>query len=183
MNRGQRLVLWGAAVLLVAPHFIKDHRASAPETPAVLFHSRTAAVVRVAGNVEKPGVYVLPHGATLESVTKLTMDGYVPVLPPSYTLNSPLTSGEVVNVTTIGGNKARITLEKLPAWEMVPLGLPLDPDSLTAAEWDYLPRIGPHLAHEILLDRQINGDFGHLEALERVSGIGPKTLQRLKPYF
>lgn len=66
---------------------------------------------------------------------------------------------------------------------MVPLGLPLDPDRLTAAEWEYLPRIGPHLAHNIILDRQNNGDFRRPEALERVSGIGPKTLQLLKPYF
>lgn len=183
MNRGQCLILWGAAALLTVPHFIKDRRNSATETPAVLFYSPTAVVVRVSGNIEKPGIYALSRGATLESVTKMTMPGCAPIFAPAYTRNTPLTGGEVVNVAVVEGNRACITLGILPAWERIPLGLPLDPDILTETEWEYLPRIGPRLAHNIILDRQINGGFGRLEALERVSGIGPATLRRLKSYF
>jgi competence ComEA-like helix-hairpin-helix protein len=39
-----------------------------------------------------------------------------------------------------------------------------------------LPRIGPALAARIVQDREANGSFGSLDALDRVPGIGPAVL-------
>ena len=45
-----------------------------------------------------------------------------------------------------------------------------------------LPRIGPALAARIVADRRINGEFGSLEALQRVRGIGPKLAELLRAH-
>jgi competence protein ComEA len=59
----------------------------------------------------------------------------------------------------------------------------LDPDRASAADWERLPGIGPALAARIVADRTARGPFGGPEGLSRVKGIGPKTVERLRPYF
>ena len=66
--------------------------------------------------------------------------------------------------------------------ESPPLGR-LDVDRATAAEFERLPGIGPALAARIVADRASNGPFGSPGGLLRVRGIGPKTLDRLRPFL
>jgi competence protein ComEA len=57
---------------------------------------------------------------------------------------------------------------------------------INRAEWPeiiQLPGLGKTLAQRILSDRQENGMFRDLEDLERVSGIGPRTLERIRPFL
>jgi competence protein ComEA len=49
-----------------------------------------------------------------------------------------------------------------------------------AAELELLPDVGPALAARILDHRAKHGAFKSLEDLDAVSGIGPKTLEKLK---
>jgi len=53
----------------------------------------------------------------------------------------------------------------------------LDVNTATRAELELLPRIGPALAGRILEARPFSGR----DDLVRVSGIGPRTLERLAP--
>jgi len=53
----------------------------------------------------------------------------------------------------------------------------------TAEELQKLPGIGPVLARRIVDDRARNGQYARPEDLLRVKGIGPKTLESLKPYL
>ena len=46
-----------------------------------------------------------------------------------------------------------------------------------------LPGLGPTLARRIVEYRMIHGPFRCVEELERVQGIGPKKLERIKPYL
>ena len=55
----------------------------------------------------------------------------------------------------------------------------LDLDRATEAEIDRLPHVGPALARRLVANRDSFGAFGSLEALRRVRGLGPATLQRL----
>lgn len=71
----------------------------------------------------------------------------------------------------------------MAARKRVALGIALHPDRMSRADWESLPGIGPKLALAIELDRQENGDFGHLEALERVRGIGPKRIEAWRKFF
>jgi competence protein ComEA len=55
-------------------------------------------------------------------------------------------------------------------------GQKIDIDRADPAEIARLPRVGPGLAKRIVADRQARGQFGSLEALDRVSGVGAALL-------
>lgn len=59
----------------------------------------------------------------------------------------------------------------------------LDLNAATVKELESLPKVGPRTAEAIAQDREANGPFPTLEALTRVKGIGPKTLERLRPWL
>ena len=46
-----------------------------------------------------------------------------------------------------------------------------------------LPGIGPARARAIVLDRRARGPFSGPEALTRVHGIGPATVERIRPHL
>lgn len=56
----------------------------------------------------------------------------------------------------------------------------IDVDRAPAEELARLPRVGPALAARIVEDREAHGPYGSLEGLDRVSGIGPSTLDALR---
>ncbi len=58
----------------------------------------------------------------------------------------------------------------------------VDVDRAPVEELARLPRIGPALAARIVSDRAARGPFGSLAALERVAGIGPATVEGLRPH-
>jgi competence protein ComEA len=59
----------------------------------------------------------------------------------------------------------------------------LDVNSATWVEWGQLDGVGDALAHRIVADREQNGPFRSIDELRRVKGIGPKTLERLRPWL
>jgi len=58
----------------------------------------------------------------------------------------------------------------------------IDLNSAGAAELDLLPGIGPALAGRILADREENGRYDSVDDLKRVSGIGPKTVEKIRAF-
>ena len=60
---------------------------------------------------------------------------------------------------------------------------PLDLDSASAADLDRLPGIGPVLAARIVEHRRVHGRFRHVDELLLVPGIGPRLLERLRPWL
>jgi comEA protein len=57
----------------------------------------------------------------------------------------------------------------------------LNLNTATAAELELLPGIGPALAGRIVEHRTRVGRFKSVAELDDVSGIGPRTLERLAP--
>jgi len=53
-------------------------------------------------------------------------------------------------------------------------------NTASAAELELLPGIGPAIAQRIVSDREFRGRFRSLNELDRVSGIGPRTIERLR---
>jgi competence protein ComEA len=60
--------------------------------------------------------------------------------------------------------------------------VPLNPNQASASALERLPGIGPVVASRIVVDREEQGPYQHLEDLARVKGVGPVTLDRIRPY-
>ena len=60
---------------------------------------------------------------------------------------------------------------------------PVDVNRATAAELEAVSGVGAALAARIVEKRAQLGGFGSLDDLVKVRGIGPKTLERLKPFL
>lgn len=58
----------------------------------------------------------------------------------------------------------------------------LDLNGATVGELMALPGIGEKRAQAIIAWRDANGQFGCVDELDDVRGIGPATLDRLRPY-
>lgn len=57
----------------------------------------------------------------------------------------------------------------------------VDINRATWVEWMHLEGIGETLARRIVADREENGPFDSIDELQRVNGIGPKTVEKLRP--
>jgi competence protein ComEA len=130
-------------------------------------------VVHVAGAVHEPGVYVMPGGSrawdALEAAGGPTPEGAAHAL----NLAEPLEDGQRLYVPT---------REELERGEIAPLGQPslVNLNRAGRQALETLPGIGPALAQRIIDDRKANGPFKSVDDLARVSGIGPKTVERLR---
>ena len=59
----------------------------------------------------------------------------------------------------------------------------IDPNAAGRAEWDRLPGIGPVTAIAIVEHRAAHGPFRAPDDLLEVRGIGPRTLEKLRPFL
>jgi len=60
------------------------------------------------------------------------------------------------------------------------MNTPVNLNTATADELETLPYIGPEKAQNVVYYREKHGAFESVEHLARVSGIGPRTLARLR---
>jgi competence protein ComEA len=65
----------------------------------------------------------------------------------------------------------------------LPLDYRIDVNMAAWVEWIQLPGIGEVLARRIVDDREMNGPFKSVDDLQRVKGIGPKTVEKLRPWL
>jgi competence protein ComEA len=72
-----------------------------------------------------------------------------------------------------------VEIERLPARQAE---FRLDANAATWVEWSQIQGIGDGLARRIVADREQNGPFSSVDDLGRVKGIGPKTLEHLRPW-
>ncbi len=65
---------------------------------------------------------------------------------------------------------------------IAPPDMRLDLNAASAAQLQALPRIGPAMAERIVADREANGPFRSLEDLQRVNGVGDRTVELIAPH-
>jgi competence ComEA-like helix-hairpin-helix protein len=77
----------------------------------------------------------------------------------------------------------RCSCDRIPARIRWALGLPLRLNELEVDGLGLLPGIGPVRAEAIARDRARRGPLESLEDLTRVMGLGPGTVERLRPFL
>lgn len=186
-EHSRRFVLWLLMLAVAGLLFAQGHPVSHTREKVPFLPDRRAVpggmTIRLEGNCVKPGIYQFESVESLGTVIKMTVPFLWRFSWDQGLLKKILSTGEAVSVTHTHGEHVEITRESLCVMEKMILGIPLDPNSLTSAEWELLPRIGPALARKIVLDRQENGDFRSIRDLDRVPGIGEATLRQLKGYL
>lgn len=157
---------------------------SGPEAPPFAFvPERDVLFVELRGRNLAPAVYQFNDGLLLCDVIKLTSLAPATQGPVLSGCLTPLSDGASYDVDE---KERRINIVQrgwMPASQRMALGIPLHPDRMSRSDWVALPGAGEKLAAKIHRDRQNNGDFGSLEALARVSGIGPGKISRWEPFF
>ena len=181
MNR-QRLVM--VIVTAVASIFLllsgrRSGDVSGPAARAV--SDEPAGWVRISGDVRSPGAYPV-------SANNMTND-VIALANPACAVDQAgkrvyAVSGAHFRVVCPGdGGQAVIISGTMSGPERLALNIPIDLNQATAGDLESIPGIGPVMAQRILRYRQNNGDFGRLEELLMVEGIGEKKLQRLRNYL
>ena len=73
-----------------------------------------------------------------------------------------------------------VEIHRLPAREYE---FQVDINRATWVEWMQLDGIGEVTARKIIEDRAARGAFQSIAEVQRVTGIGPKTFEKLKPWL
>jgi len=186
-ERPGRLVLWLLTLAVSFLFFLQGRPISHSREKVAFLPGGSAeqggVTIRLEGDCANPGVYQFDYTVSLGTVMNMT----VPFFRECYRNQGPfkkiIYTGDVVSVMCSDWQHAEIKRDNVKVVEKVILGIPLDLNSLSADEWEKLPRIGPALAKRIVIDRQENGDFLSTSDLERVPGIGPATVKQLEGYF
>jgi competence protein ComEA len=80
-----------------------------------------------------------------------------------------------------GGQRGRLI--EIDRQNRETISFQLDVNSADWPEWTLLPEIGETLAKRIVESREREGPFRDLDDLRRVRGIGPRTLEKIRPYL
>jgi competence protein ComEA len=194
VERKIRWVWWGilAALILAAawkfflPHGDKTYiHSGAAETTAT---AAREIVVYVSGAVEKPGLIHLPLDARMDDAVKSagplpeanleTMnlaeklkDGRKIVVPYQV---KPVSEEDLAN-----GITPAVPSGALGAASGGSQALKININTANQGELGQLPGVGPALAQRIIQYREKNGLFVSPEDLQKVSGIGPKTYEKM----
>lgn len=155
--------------------------------PTSLSPTSGTVFVHVTGQVATPGLYELKPGSRIHdaltaaggptpeantsavNLAELVSDGtqiYVPAIGEEVSLPSAHTVQGKDN-TSSGSSPSSNQLVNL--------------NTADAAELQTLPKVGPVLAESIIAWREEHGGFQSVDELDQVSGIGPATLEKLRP--
>jgi competence protein ComEA len=96
------------------------------------------------------------------------------------TTTSTVKQSRVKNITE---NKKASQKTITPAVAKVNQQWPIDLNSANQVQLEAVPGIGEFLAAKILEYRNKNGNFQSYEDLDKVYGIGPSKLEKLRPYL
>jgi competence protein ComEA len=133
-------------------------------------------LIHVAGKVKRPDVYPLLAGSRVSDAIKAAGGANKDVDLGDINLARVLIDGEQVYVGYVpkaNSNSSKSSKSRFTGVININRG--------TKAEFDSLTGIGPVIASRIINYRNTNGPFLALDDLLKVSGIGSKTLERIRP--
>lgn len=148
-----------------------------PATMATMASPGVAAVVvvHVAGAVRAPGLYELHAGSRVADAIEAAGGARPRADLALLNLAEPVRDGMQILVSARGEDGAPMAIASAgPAM--------IDLNSADQAALEMIPGIGPVKAAAILAFRTEVGSFTGLDQLLEVTGIGPATLEAIRPY-
>lgn len=133
-------------------------------------------LIHVAGKVKRPDVYPLLAGSRVSDAIKAAGGANKGVDLGDINLARVLIDGEQVYVGYVAKANSSSSKSSKSGFTGV-----ININRATKAEFDSLAGIGPVIASRIINYRNTNGPFLALDDLLKVSGIGSKTLERIRP--
>ena len=165
------------AILLSRESFVSK------DLPAFSFQEQDVVYLRLEGEGASFGGRQFIDMTASRGVIKLTGADKENSLRLEFPGISQLASGEIIGFEKKARQINLVRKGWLAASQRIALGIPLHPDQMTEKDWTALPGIGKVLAGRIELNRQENGEFGSLNALLRVKGIGKKSIEEWRDFF
>ena len=139
--------------------------------------SNAELLVHVAGAVRKPGLYRFPPGARVADAVESAGGPRPGANLDALNLAEPLVDGSQV---LVGKGPAPASAAPVPTTGAV---APVNVNVADQVQLETIPGIGPVTATAIIEQRTQAGPFTSFEDLLAVDGIGPATLESIRPYI
>jgi competence protein ComEA len=156
-----------------------------PGQPLTAQAASGTILVHVDGAVARPGLYSLPQGARVADAVDAAGGPRTAADLRSINLAEPLTDGQKLDVPKKGEEAADAAptapVSPAPSAAGGPVAT-VDLNSADQAILETLPEVGPVTAAAILQYRDEAGGFSSVDELLDVDGIGPATLEAIRPF-
>ncbi|NLE97689.1 MAG: helix-hairpin-helix domain-containing protein [Propionibacterium sp.] len=179
-------ITWTRASAEVIPTVpVVESEAPVVEEPVAPPESEVPISIRVhvLGSVAAPGVVMLDGGAIVADAIAAAGGLSADAVPGDLNLASAVTDGMQIKV---GSAQVDSHVEGAPppgpaggggGGDAVKINL----NTASAVQLEELPGVGPVMAAAIVAWRDQHGTFTSVSELQEISGIGPKTFQKLEP--
>lgn len=183
---------WLAAGLLGGAGLVGLAWVMTARTPSpLLAQAPPPIIIEADPEPDPPAIPTAPIGAATPTEAPPTARAPTPDDPPDPVADQALTAAPEAAPSTLTrfvespadeppARKPEVT-PPAPAREAPPpsIAVRINVNTADAAQLDLLPGVGPVIAERIIAERVANGPFRTLRDLERVRGIGPKTVEKL----
>ncbi|MDQ4144282.1 MAG: helix-hairpin-helix domain-containing protein [Actinomycetota bacterium] len=179
-RRSQPKIAPPAEAPLVAPPVV-----TSPSPMASAVPTGQVILVHVAGAVNRPGLYEMPAGARIADAIDLARGPKPSADLGALNLAEPLSDGQKIDVPRRGEDLETVaptTPGTAPTPGAAPTAATVDLNTADQATLETIPGVGPVTAQAIITYRTEVGAFESIDQLLEVSGIGPATLESIRPY-
>lgn len=179
-----RCIILILALVVTLPVVIKSRPGSQSAARTAFSVLSSPRLVAVSGDIRHPGIYRYSANSVTGGVISMAelFSGQSVSLPKGIE-RLPLRNGSDIRVTRNLDGTLAVTVGAIPVAQRIVLGIPLDMNAMTEADFERVPGIGPVLAKRILEYRQFNGGMLQPRDLLSIEGIGKATYSRLQKYF
>ncbi len=184
--QNQRIAMVVVALVMTLALYLNGRQNGLkPDQAAILPTSASEVFVEISGDVAHPGTYdVSANKMAIYAINLANPFCDVQSQKTHIQLSTPLQSGDAVFLSCESPESTLfVSTNAIKASQRLTLGIPFDINRVTEADLQLLPGVGPALAHTIAKYRQTNGDFGSIDELLLVEGIGEKKFQNLSHYI